>query len=124
MKKINITDTEKLTAALEEAQVKAKTRTVSAKNVADMCAEVTKKLNIPAAKMKGVSFVADYHAQHFPSAYKYTPMSTVIRCEFSGKCWFLTEIWRDGCFAPTKKYRVTLTEDAKAAIISRCEVFE
>ena len=109
----------KVNAAIKEVEGRATVRTASAADLADALLEIEKKLSITKKAMEGVSACIDVHAQDFPNAYKYTPLSTQFFCEFRKGYWRLKNIVRDDCEKAGQKFRLSLTDEAKDAIIHR-----
>ncbi len=61
-------------------------------------------------------------AEHFPNAYKHTPESTHFTAVFNGKCWAITELYRDACPNRTGFNAVVmLTDTAKMALVEAME---
>ena len=110
-----------LSAAIKEAEGRATARTISANDIVSRLKEIEKGLNIPKKNMNGVSVDVDENAQDFPRAYKYTPESTHFYATFKGGAWIITGIERARCKRDSQKITITLTEEAKAAIIDRIE---
>lgn len=119
---IKLTNEAKVTEALNKAQTRCKARTVSYADVVDMCRWVELRLGISKKALDGVKFTADYHAQAFPAAYGYAPESTIVSAEYKNGTWRVA-FERGYCRRPNTAYRVTLTDEAKTAIISRMETF-
>lgn len=106
--------------AIKEAEGKARERTICASDIYMALEEVEENLSIPKKYMSGISVEADLNAQSFANAYKYKPMSTHFTAEYKNGSWRLTDICRDVC-RPNPRIRLSLTEDAKAALIKRFE---
>lgn len=123
--KINIRNTAKIQSALDNAQLRARTRTITVKDIEDMCSEVEDRLSIPKKHLHGVSFSADRHAQAIPNTYTRVgvPESTIVECIYSNGAWYLTDVQRGPCRRPTVGYSVKLTQAARESIISRCTAF-
>ena len=110
---------EPILAAIAAAEGRASVRQITPRDIIECVHEIEEHLHISKRAMAGTSASVDYHAQKFPSAYRYVPESTHFSVEFNGRAWYLTDIRRDTC--RTTKYRVTLSEEAKAAIIKNSE---
>lgn len=113
----------RIEAELEKVQGKCRERLIDYKRICDALKEVENELGIPKKALKGVSVNIDWNAQHFAKAYKYTPESTQFRAVHTGTAWKLTYVGRCACRVPNRRHLVTLTNDAKAAIIARMEQF-
>lgn len=114
---------DRIEAELEKVQGKCRERLITYKGICDVLKEVENELAIPKKALKGVRVDIDWNAQHFAKAYKYTPESTQFRAVHTGTAWKLTYVVRCACRVPSKGHLVTLTDEAKAAIIKRMECF-
>lgn len=121
--KIRIASTEKLAAALEAEQGRAKTRTITVEDIQHAAAEVESRLDIPRTKMAGVQADVDIHADIYPRAYKYRPESTQFTLTWTASGCFATHISRCTTGGTRKQYAVRLTDDARAAILAAHERF-
>lgn len=113
--KINITNEEKLTAAIKEAEGRATARTVTANDIIRVLNNVGK--GIPKTKLSGTIVHYD-GAEHFPNAYKYRPESTHWTAENIKGKWYVTNIAR--CTCPNRERwntSITYSEEAKQAIL-------
>lgn len=118
--KISITSLEKINAELDAVQARCTARCLDAKKIAFILSEIEKELKLPKIKLKGVR--VDYSgAEKFPNAYKYAPESTHFSAVHTGREWQIVDIRRAECPNRLKACRVTLTDDAKAALIARFE---
>lgn len=107
-----------LTAALDNVQKRCTARTISAGDILGTLASVEARLDVPKKYLAGVTIDADIHAQAFPSAYKYTPESTVFHAEYKAGSWRVTYIARD-CCRRSPAVILTLPEETKNAVIKR-----
>lgn len=121
--KINIKNTDKLEKAIQDAQKRAHVRTIEYYNIVNACNVVEKHLSIPKTRMNNISFWCDPNAETFKGSYKGIPESTIFECAYHNGNWYLVDIKRGQTFAKTIKYRVSLTEEAKQAILDRCKWF-
>ena len=113
---------EKLMAEIKTAEGRARVRTLDAEDICKAIREVEDRLNgITKKAMKGIVFVYDVNAQTFPNAYKGIPESTLFKAEFDGKEWRIVDIWRGTC--RNKSAHITLTEEAKKAILDKISEF-
>lgn len=113
-----------LETALKEAQGRATTKTLEPKEVfyelsfiEDRLPRMTKK------DMEGITISVDPYAQDKPRAYKYTMVSTQFSAIYKGGSWRITEIRRAETRRSGHGFKVTLTEQAKAAILNHYELF-
>lgn len=115
---------EKLNTVLDEVQNRCRERTVTAQQIMDALDDITKTLNIPKKAMEGVSVSIDLNAQHFPRAYKYEPMSTIVEAIYGKGKWSVVRIYRGKTRVPSKRYLVAHTENSKTALVNRFSSFE
>lgn len=108
---------EKIQAAIDAAQCKARVRCITAQEVLRFCDRVASHLSITKKAMNRVRFTADLNAQLYPSAYRGIPQSTVFCAEYRRNCWYLTDVFRGNQYSTRRVSLVTLTDDAKAAIL-------
>lgn len=118
MKEIIITNTEKLSAALDEVQKFSRVRTITVEDIRDTLADVEKRLNITKKALEGAQVRADINAQNFPSAYKYTPESTVFRAVFRGGKWRIAAIARERTDRAGHGIRIALSDEGKRAALA------
>lgn len=112
---------DRIQAILDEVQEKSKARTITFDEMKDAALRVTRHLDIPTRRMKGVKALIDINAQRFPSSYKFTPYSTQFEIEHGGSEWRIIRIERLPMWKSTKTAIITLTADAEAAVIERAE---
>ena len=112
-----------LLSRINEAEGKARSRTIAPEDIMEDLSDVESHLRISKTAMKGVTVTINHHAQSFPNAYKKkgNPESTYFTAEHTGNGWKLTRIYRGTCLAT--KARITLTDEAKAAVIRNAESF-
>lgn len=108
---------EKIEKALEDIQKRCTMRNIDFDDLLKIIKDIEETLGIPKKRMLGIEADVDYNAQDFPRAYKYTPESTHIIIEKVSSGWALRYIIRDRCRSANRKYMLTLTDDAKEAII-------
>lgn len=108
---------EKIQAAIDAAQCKARVRTITAEDVARFCNRVSSHLSITKKAMNGVHFTADLNAQLYPNAYHGIPQATFFCAEYRRDCWYLTDVYRGNQYSTRRAAFVVLTDDAKAAIL-------
>ena len=114
--KILITNTEKLKAAIKEAEGRATARTVKADDIEYIIGKVSK--GIAKAKLSGTK-VYYSGAEHFPNAYKYRPESTHWTAENINGRWYVIDIFRGICPNRINNTMVEYSDAAKAAIIDK-----
>lgn len=115
MRKINITNLEKLQDALNEVQKGCSARIITAKDIVS----VLTGIEVPKSRLHGTTVTWD-GAESFPGAYKYTPQSTHWLAENVNGRWYVTDIFR--CECPNRSTRqgmVYFSDDAKAWIIEQ-----
>ena len=118
--KINVSATEKIQAAIDNAEGKARVRQITAQTVSEWVQRIERTLEarLFKADWTGLAFWVDEHAQSFPGAYKGTPESTQFRLERTASGWFVTEVKRDVCSGPKGRV-VCLNIDSKAAELAK-----
>ena len=120
---INGNHREKLEAELDNVQSRCKVRCLTVEAIESILESVSEKLSIPKKAMNGVKL--DYTgAEKFPSAYKHTPESTHFIAEHNGRYWVVIEIGRYICPNRINNASVILTDEAKAAILEKFNLFE
>lgn len=110
-----------LTEAIKEAEGKAKERTIAAWLVVEMLDKIERKLGLTKKAMNGITASVDLYAQDVPRAYKYKMMGTRFEAEYKAGSWRITKIWRDEVRRGSQRVYLTLTDDAKAALIEKYE---
>lgn len=97
--KLNITNTEQLSAAIDSIQKHSKVRTISASDVQGAVKQIEEKLSVllPKKDWCGISVRVDMNAQTFPGSYRGIPESTVFTVERFPSGWFITSLLRDHC---------------------------
>lgn len=113
---------ETLTPAIKEAEGRATERTIDAAVIIRTLNEVTDTLGISKKAMEGVWVDCNPHAQTFPRAYKYTPMSTQFSAVYKAGSWRLTNIRRDAC----RNNRIVIfhTQTSREALIDRLSIIK
>lgn len=116
-KTYSIADKDKLNAIITEAEGRATARTITADSIAEVLDSVENRLGYPAKKyLKGVK-VHFSNAEHFPNAYHYTPYCTKFDAIHNGKEWRIVAVYRAECPNRRADTHITLTEEAKAAVL-------
>lgn len=113
---------ERLDPYIAEAEGKARERKLSPSEIVWVLRTVTKELDIPKSKMVGIRLDADIHAQEFPRSYYlhgYTAESTHFLAEYKTTGWVVTDIFRDRTRSKTQKLILSLTDEAKQALLDR-----
>lgn len=116
---INYKNMNKIEAAIDEAQGKAKERTINAYNVLSAPRIIREEYGISMKALEGCRFVCDPNAQDFPKAYKYKAMSTAFVVEVSKGSFKLVEVERTECKRSGCELEAELTEAAKEAIMAK-----
>lgn len=112
-----------LSAVLIDVQKRAKVRTIDADSVILHLCAISDNLAIPKKFMEGIKIRADLNAQKFPNAYKGRPESTIFEAEYKAGGWRVTSVARTDSVQRTHGTSVNLTDDAKAALLSRFSEF-
>ena len=94
--KIYSTDTDKLNAAITEAEGRATARTMSAEYAdSKLFYVVNSYLNgMPKKALTGTRATVHASTEKLPSSYKYRAESTQAEFMHDGKGWFLVSVWR------------------------------
>lgn len=111
---------DRVTAALEDAQKRARERLVSVEEIIEDAYDELKHFKeCGVAKTHAAGTTIKYlpGAENFPSAYKYTPQGTYFTIEYTktGAC--LIDVGRDDCSRESYGRKVNLTDAAKMDII-------
>lgn len=115
---------ERIAAAIEEAEGRATVRCLTYAAVLVAIERIEAKLNLPKARMEGVSFHVDTWAQDFPNAYEYTPMSTQFNLTLSKGKWRISDIGRASVQRAGRKCQcIEMPEALKDALLRRFEAF-
>lgn len=109
--------------AIKMAEGRASVRTITADEIVTALCDTFETLGISKKAMDGVEVSIDLNAQDFPSAYKYTPESTIVDAIYKGGSWRVTSICRDACRRYSQRIRVKHTEASREAILSRFTTF-
>lgn len=116
--KINVTNTEKLRAAIDAVEgSRVSARTLYPHDVQRAVDDIEKRLSGMMLKKDwlGAAFCVDVHAQDFPNAYKGRPESTIFTVQRFASGWFITDIRRGYTRSANNRiapHRNTLNADA------------
>ena len=114
---------DRLQAVLDQAQGRCTARTIDVDDLFDAVRDIEERLRIPHSAMNGIRAFVDMHAQKFPAAYKWIPYSTQFELRRFPSGWGLVHVERDICNAPSKTYRLILTDAAVKAVLKTNTVF-
>lgn len=123
-KKIYSTDTDRLNAAIAEAEGRAKERCMTAADCAGRLEGAERYLHNPSkAALKGCKCRVHASNESLPHSYKYPASSTQAEFEHDGKGWVLVRVSRDRLKSSAKLcYRnnieMTLSDSAKEWILA------
>lgn len=120
---VNEKNREKINEAILSAEGRANARCIGYSHIAEAIARIDAHLGIPKVYQVGISATVDYFAQHFPSAYKYTPTSTHFSLVRTSSGWAVTEIFRAPTKSPSNAIMLKLTDKAKEALVKSRETF-
>ena len=129
MKKIIVKEAniERINQEIKGAEGRASARCITASDIMDAVQSITAHLRIPKKSMVGITAYVDVNAQDFPSAYKYTPESTLVALEYTRSGWAITGIERDVTHRASQAVSIELTDEAKKAVLeaaSRMSAFD
>ena len=113
----------KIDEMIKKAEGRATMRTITYKDIVDAIAKIEKKLDIPKCKMVGIRASVDIHAQNYPRAYKYTAESTHFAMVRKSSGWDFLGADRCDNRREGHQFLLKLTDEAKQAILDRCEDF-
>lgn len=113
----------KIEAMIKAAEGRATTRTINFASILLSINCIEEELAIPKKHMVGITASVDYNAQNFPNAYKYTPYSTHFTVKRKSSGWDLIAVSRDITRRENQRFKLTLTEEAREALIKSKEVF-
>ena len=108
---------EKIEAIIKAAEGRATARTISFWGMIGFLEILEESLGICKKDMVGITADIDINAQDFPNAYKYTPTSTHFTVVRKASGWDLVSVSRDTTRRRGHRFHVTLTDEAKEAII-------
>ncbi len=107
----------KVQKIIDEVQGRAKERTIAVNDIAGAVINAEQKIGLTKKALNGCSIWFDLNGQDFPSAYKWTPMSTQFTVEMINGKWYLTDVQREKCTKATADVR--LTEQAKELLMAK-----
>ena len=115
---------ERIVKAINEAEGRATVRCLTYAAVLVAIERIEAKLDLPKARMEGVSFHVDTWAQDFPNAYEYTPMSTQFNLTLSKGKWRISDIGRASVQRAGRKCQcIEMPEALKHALIMKYEAY-
>lgn len=115
---------ERIDKAIEEAEGRATVRCLTYAAVLVAIERIEARLDLPKARMEGVSFHVDTWAQDFPNAYEYTPVSTQFNLTLSKGKWRISDIGRASVQRAGRKCQcIEMPEAMKDALLRRYEAF-
>ena len=114
---------DKIQKALDAVQGRCKERTITVDDIIYSVKDVEDNLKIAKKAMIGVKVESDQCCQNFPNSYKYTPYSTQYGMDRTSSGWLLTWVDRKPTKRSGNQYNLTLTEDAKKALVERFTKF-
>lgn len=123
-RKLYSTDTERLNAAIAEAEGKARERCMTATECAERLEGAERYMHNPSkAALKGCKCRVHASNESLPRSYKYPAVSTQADFEHDGKGWVLVSVSRDRLKSAAKLcYRnhveMTLSDSAKDWILA------
>ncbi len=117
--KINAKNEQKITEALNSAQVRARTRLATYHDVEEALDNIEDNLSSVMAKKDwtGVRVFVDPFAENFANSYKGIPESTQFILERTSSGWFMTAVKRNYCLQRATKYEFLNIEKFVEAII-------
>lgn len=99
--KINVLNTDKVSAALESAQKGCRTRLCTYeelnKAVIEFTVRMTTDVGVARKWLNGLNAIINVNNQKFPNACHGIPEATYVRITFNSKDAYVTDIWRAMC---------------------------
>lgn len=114
---INEKNIDRIQAELDKVQIKSRVRTITAKDILRATKTIEQELRIPKKSMTGIKASVDLNAESFPNAYHGIPYSTHFALERTATAWKVTGISRNQTRSEKRTFVLTLTDEAKDAII-------
>ena len=114
---INEKNIDRIQAELDKVQIKSRVRTITTEDILRATVIIEQELHIPKKSMTGIKATVDINAESFPNAYHGIPYSTHFSLERTKTAWKLTGISRNQTRSEKRTFVLTLTEEAKEAII-------
>ena len=124
--KTNLSKRDEIEKTLAVLQIRSQTRTVTYDEIQILVARIEdtlKTLGIPKKLWDGMRFRIDANAQKFPNAYKYEPMSTIVKIQRFSKDWFIVDIARARCEERKVQIETAYTDEQKQAILIQARKF-
>lgn len=121
--KINVENTDTLTATLEQTNGRATAHTLAAGDIAALARRVEKDLQgrgVPKKYLKGtsVTYSPSGPGKAYSRKYRHV-ISTRVQIERGSTCWFLTEAERIETWADSsERISIHITNDARGAILA------
>lgn len=109
--------------ALNAVQKRTRVREIDTYQIYTAINQLVIYLGINKKDMIGIKADIDCNAQRFAKSYKGNPESTQFTVERTRSGWVITDIRRERCKSPNKRFNVTLTDRAKQALIESRETF-
>lgn len=115
---------ERIDKAIREAEGMATMRKLTYAAVLVAIERIEAKLNLPKARMEGVSFHVDTWAQDFPNAYGFPAVSTQFNLTLSGGKWRISDIKRAEVQRAGRKCQcIEMPEALKDALLEKYKTF-
>ena len=108
---------DRINAAIKEAEGKATARTIGYDDIVSELSWLESFWKVPKKALTGSTVWVDTNAQTFPGAYNYIPESTHFKAKKTASGWSLVDVCRFKCGGPRSEFQVTLTDEAREAII-------
>lgn len=94
-------------------------RTITYADIERALNDVEKRIGVPRCKLDGTEVVVDVNGDNFPSAYKYTPYSTVFRAVNKSGKWVLLDVYRAPSHRFNQRVKCTLSDTTKKSVLER-----
>lgn len=113
---------EKIDDVIKEIEGKATARTITAADIIEELYTYENTLGIPKKYMEGIKVTINPHAQQFPGAYKYTPMSTKAQAVYKNGSWRIFDVYRGKC--TNTRISADLPKETKDKIIEKYQTIK
>lgn len=94
-------------------------RTITYADIVRALNTVEERIGVPRCALDGTEVVVDINGDNFPSAYKYTPYSTVFRAVNKSGKWVILDVYRAPTHRFSQRVKCILSETTKHYVLER-----
>lgn len=120
---IKVENKDRIEEAIRKVEGRATARTIDFEIILKSIEKIEDHLGIAKKDMTGCEATVDFYADDFPQAYKWTPESTQFHIKKTASGWNLISVYRAKCGRYKERYFVSLTEEAKKAVLEKAARF-